>query len=248
MRQPAFVAPGGRKVRRDFGAESQAFLGGQRLDRGDDAVHDVAQRGIAQRQRELPRLDFRQIEHVVDQPQQMPAVDLNALEHRVRLRRHLAIDAVENEFGVAQDRVQRRAQLVTHVGEELRFVPAGDLELAAFFLDLAEQPRVLDRHHRLHGESVEQLDDAFRKFAGLLAPHHQRADDAVRAKQRHDQHGPISLAQDDVVHRRLRLVAHVGNLDRPALRGRRAHPGVVDRDVLAGDRLDHFFGHAVGRA
>ena len=40
---------------------------------------------------------------------------------RVFLAEHLA---------VADDRVERRAQLVAHVGEELRLVLAGDLELA----------------------------------------------------------------------------------------------------------------------
>ena len=49
------------------------------------------------------------------------------------------------DFGEADDGVERRAQLVRHVGEELRLVPVGGFDLAALVLDLAEQPGVLDR-------------------------------------------------------------------------------------------------------
>ena len=85
---------------------------------------------------------------------------LHALQHVAHLRRRLAVDAVEDQLGVAEDGVERRAQLVAHVGEELRLVLARDLELPALLLDLAEQPRVLDRQHRLRRERLHQVDDA----------------------------------------------------------------------------------------
>jgi hypothetical protein len=77
----------------------------------------------------------------------MAPVGLQAFQHGPHFVRRLAIDAVEYQFGIAEDGVERRAQLVAHVGEELRFVLARDLEFAALLLDLAEQPRVLDRQH-----------------------------------------------------------------------------------------------------
>ena len=43
--------------------------------------HDLLQRIVRKRQRELPGLDLRQVEHVVDEPEKVPAVGLNALEH-----------------------------------------------------------------------------------------------------------------------------------------------------------------------
>ncbi len=79
----------------------------------------------------------------------MPSVGLQSLQHGPHLVRGLAIDAVEHQFGVAENGVERRAQLVAHVGQELRFVLARLGELAAFLLDLMEQPRVLDRQHRV---------------------------------------------------------------------------------------------------
>ena len=58
----------------------------------------------------------------------------------------------------ADDGVERRAQLVAHIGEELRLVLARLGELAALVLDFVEQPHVLDRDHRLVGEGRHQLD------------------------------------------------------------------------------------------
>ncbi len=111
----------------------------------------------------------------------MLAVALHALEHGAHLVRRLAVDVVEDQLGVAEDGVERRAQLVAHVGEELRLVLARDLELPALLVDLAEQARVLDRQHRLRGEGLQQVDGALGELAGRLAAHHQRADDLVGA-------------------------------------------------------------------
>ena len=56
---------------------------------------------------------------------------------------------VAQHLADADDGVQRRAQLVAHVGEELRFVLACFGELAAFFSNFVEQPHVLDGNDRL---------------------------------------------------------------------------------------------------
>ena len=61
--------------------------------------------------------------------QQVPAGRMDVLQVVVLLFVELAEDPLEQHFGKADDRVQRRAQLVRHVGEELRLVLVGDLEL-----------------------------------------------------------------------------------------------------------------------
>ena len=66
----------------------------------------------------------------------------------------VAEQALEQHFGKADDGVERRAQLVRHVGEELRLVLVRDLELPALVLDLAEQARVLDRDDGLVRERL----------------------------------------------------------------------------------------------
>ena len=103
-------------------------------------------------------------------------------------------------LGEADDRVQRRAQLVRHVGQELRFVLARDLELLALFADLLEQARVLDRQYRLVGEILQQRHQRRRKLARDLAPDHQRANDPLLAQQRHRQHRAYALAQQRIAH------------------------------------------------
>ena len=119
----------------------------------------------------------------------MLAVALDALEHGLRLLRRLAVDAVDDQLGVAEDGVERRAQLVAHVGEELRLVLARLGELAALVLDFVEQPHVLDRDHRLVGERRDQLDLLVgERFELWLALHRMNADRGSLAEQRDAKH------------------------------------------------------------
>ena len=46
------------------------------------------------------------------------------LQHAAHLFRRVAVDIVEDQLGVAENGVERGAQLVAHVGEELRLVLA----------------------------------------------------------------------------------------------------------------------------
>ncbi len=73
-------------------------------------------------------------------------------------------------------------------------------KLPTLFLDRTEQPRVLDRDHRLCREGLQQIDRPLGKFAGLLAPDHERADDPVGSEQRYDQQGAETGADDDIEH------------------------------------------------
>src|SRR4029453_10712672 len=53
---------------------------------------------------------------------------------------------------------QRRAQLVTDVGEKLRFVTVSGLELLVLVLDFLEQAHVLDGDDRLIGKGFQKSD------------------------------------------------------------------------------------------
>ena len=108
-----------------------------------------------------------------------------------------------------------------------------------------EQARVLDRHHRLVGKGLQQIDGGLWELARRLAPDHQRADDVVWAQQGNNQDAAIALAQDDLVERG-GLVANVGDLDWLALRCRRPNIRVAEADMPVGDRRDHGLAHAVG--
>ena len=84
--------------------------------------------------------------------------------------------ALRQDFREADDGVERRAQLVRHVGEELTLVLARHLELPALVLDLAEQPRVLYRDDRLVGKRFEQRDLPVGERADVIAADSDRAD------------------------------------------------------------------------
>ena len=132
------------------------------------------------------------------------------------------------ELGIAEDRVERRAQLVAHIGEELRLVLARDLELVALDLDFVEQAGVLDRQHRLRREGLQQVDRALGKLAGRFSAHDEGADDAVGAEQRNEDPRQVPGIQHDLLQRlglrQHRRIAQVGILDRLAQRGRPREP------------------------
>ena len=106
-----------------------------------------------------PGLDLGEVENVVDQREQVPARAEHAVERLGILLQRLGI--LPQHLADADNGVERRAQLVAHIGEELRLVLACLCELPALLLDLAEQARVLDSEHRLGGKRLEQLDRAF---------------------------------------------------------------------------------------
>ena len=85
----------------------------------------------------------------------MAAALLHPRQDLPNLLGRLAIDVVQDQLRIAENRIEGSPQLVAHVGQELGLVLAGDLELAPFLLDLAEQPRVLHRDGRLRGKGLQ---------------------------------------------------------------------------------------------
>jgi len=75
-------------------------------------------------------------------------------------------------------------------------------QFARATLNVLEQARILDRHHRLICKGLQQLNGGFCELARCLAPDHERAHDLARAEGRNDQDATIALAHDDLVDRR----------------------------------------------
>src|SRR6516165_5065881 len=61
-------------------------------------------------------------------------------------------------FAYADDGVERRAQLMAHIGEELRLVLARLGELTTLVLDFVEQPHVLDGYCGLVGKGGDEVN------------------------------------------------------------------------------------------
>ena len=137
---------------------------------------------------ESVRIDLRDIEHIVHQLQQMTRARLQPLEMRVLRRRGGAEHAHVEQLRVAEDRVERGAELVAHRREELRFSTAGLLRrddrrvgCGARGVRGSMQPRALDRHRRPAREILGHLPVAVAEAAAFL-----RRDIGDRA-----QHGPM---------------------------------------------------------
>ena len=76
---------------------------------------------------QLAGVDPRQIEHLVDQVQKMLAALANETDIFGLPRLERPGNPVLQHLGEAEDRIERRAQFVAHIGEELRFGDVGGL-------------------------------------------------------------------------------------------------------------------------
>ena len=77
----------------------------------------------------LAGLDLGQVEDVVDQLEQVGAGAVDRLRELDLPVVEVAVGVVGQQLRQDQQRVERRAQLVRHVGEELRLVARGEREL-----------------------------------------------------------------------------------------------------------------------
>src|SRR5262249_33652264 len=118
---------------------------------------------------------------------QMPRCAKDAVERLKVLLCRLRILA--QHLADADDGVERRAQLVAHVGEKLRFVLACLGELAALVLDFVKQADVLDRNHGLVGEGGCQFDLLIREGAYGLAPQNDNANRGSFSQQWNPEYG-----------------------------------------------------------
>ena len=90
----------------------------------------------------LARLDLGQVEDVGDQRQQVGARLVDRAGELDLLVGQVLRRVVGQQLGQDQQRVERRAQLVAHVGQELALVARGQRELLGAFLE--RQARALD--------------------------------------------------------------------------------------------------------
>ena len=88
----------------------------------------------------MPGLDLRQVENVVDQREQVVAGGLDGLGILHLLLGQVPLRVVREELGQDERRIERRAQLVRHVGQEVGLVPARLLQLAGLELQGGLRP------------------------------------------------------------------------------------------------------------
>ena len=125
----------------------------------------------------------------------MPSVGLDVGERLAIFGGHRAVEPVAQHLGEAEDRVQRRAQLVAHVGEKLRLGDARLLQLRVERRELLrgrallgiEARELARRGAELHGELAELVAVGHLDRAAE-APARELVQQAVRSGERPDQH------------------------------------------------------------
>ena len=107
---------------------------------------DVAVQILEQQVRRLDDdragLDLRQVQDVVDECQQIVARGMDRLRKFDLLSGQVAARVLAQLIGEDEQAVERRAQLVRHVGQEFGLVLGGERELLGFFFQ--GLPRLLD--------------------------------------------------------------------------------------------------------
>ena len=111
-------------------------------ERPRDRVEQVGEADLLGLDRDGAGLDLGQVENVADQVQQVGAGAVDGAGELDLLRRQVAVRVLGELLAEDQDGVERRAQLVRHVGEELGLVLRGQRQLGRLLLQRAA--RLLD--------------------------------------------------------------------------------------------------------
>ena len=152
--------------------EIQRLVGRNLTERAGDVVLDRLERNLLQIDRRRARFDLRQVEDVVDERQQVGTRGANRLRELDLLVRHVAVGVVGQLLGKNQQRVERRAQLVGHVCQELRLVFGRKRELLGLLFELL--PRFVDLARAPFDFFVPLLQEPrtfFQLVVGLLQLH-----------------------------------------------------------------------------
>ena len=116
----------------------------------------------------------------------------------------IAVPRGKPRFGVKHD------DAVAHIVE-------GDAQLGLALAQLVEQPRILDRDHRLIGEAGGQLDLLVREGLDARADKPKYADQCLLAQQRNAEQRAVA---DDLLSFPIgvfRVLQHIGDVDRSTL-------------------------------
>ena len=119
----------GRRALVDRDRQGQALLVGEGAEGGGHVGGQVGQGEGRRGQLHLPRLHLGQVEDVADEGQQVGAGAVDAAGELDLLVGEVAGRVVGQELGQDEQAVERRAQLVAHVGQELGLVPGADGQL-----------------------------------------------------------------------------------------------------------------------
>ena len=112
-----------------FGDKPDAFVFRLTPLHVDDFFHDLGQLEAGEVNFFLACLDAGEVQDIVDESQQASAVALDDVQVFELLIGHDALDPAQQDGSQGNDGVQRRPQLMAHVGQEPVFQLAGIIQL-----------------------------------------------------------------------------------------------------------------------
>ena len=119
----------------DLDAEREPLGLGDVPERALERVGEVREGQLARLHGHRARLDLGEVEDVVDQREQVPARGQDRLRELHLAIGQVALGVLGQPVGEDQQAVERRAQLVGHVGQELGLVLRGERELRRLLLE-----------------------------------------------------------------------------------------------------------------
>ena len=126
-----------RQIVGKFDVERQILVFGHVAEIAIDRVAQPGERNLLGIDGDGARLDLRQVENVVDQVQQIGARRVDVAGEIDLLARQVAAGVVGQLLAENQNRIERSAQFVRHVGQELGFVLRRQGQLGRLFFQRA---------------------------------------------------------------------------------------------------------------
>ncbi len=212
------------RARGKLGEERDFFLGGTRGEETDGGGHTLEERERRELYLEFARLDFGEIENVVNDAQEMIAAGLDGLDTVALFGRKRG---VAEEGGHADDGIHGCANLVTHGREKLGLGAGGFLGDAAGLLEGTagrlkirdDAVLIFDEAAELEGvddvtaERAQRLQLLGRQYARLMVDHTERAEGPaiVGDQRRAGVEADVGITEDGGIVGEPRVEASVGH-------------------------------------
>ena len=137
-------------------SEADPLLRGERAVLRDDGLDELPRVERLGVDGELPGLDLRQVQDLVDQPEQVLPAPLDPSERGLLLGVERTVHAREERIGEPEDGGHRRPQLVADVGQEPRLRLAGPLERRVGLAESrGQQPLLIEQRRQALARAVQ---------------------------------------------------------------------------------------------
>ena len=135
----------------------------------DDGVDELPRIEGLDVEGELAGLDLRQVQDLVDQPEEVLPAALDPAERRLLVGVERTVHAREERIGEAEDGGHRRAQLMADVRQESRLRLAGPLERRIGLAQPRGQPPLIIEQR---GQALARAVEVSRQASELVAVRH----------------------------------------------------------------------------